>query len=128
MIRQLSAPELHKFLEHLKVSKKTDVLIVYAFATWCGFCMRNPQTGLANFESQVSGLSNNSEIRGRIFKYDASKTETQQAFLKATGQQVTSFPSIYCFYNVDGHLRIAKVPANGQYINKLHKLENLIRQ
>jgi hypothetical protein len=127
MIRQLSAPELHKFLDNLKVSTKTDVLIVYAFATWCGFCMRNPQTGLANFETQVDGLSNNSDIRGRIFKYDASKTEMQQAFLRATGQQVTSFPSIYCFYNVDGTLRSVKVPANGQYLKKFHKLENLIR-
>jgi len=124
MIRQLDAETLKKFLAALEKSPKTDILIVYAYATWCGYCQR----GMPIFEAQAKDLPVTSKVRGRIFKYDSSQPAQREAFLKATGHPIPHFPSIFCFFKVPGKpTGCIAIPANGQYSEKFTKLNRLIQ-
>ena len=122
-IRTLSVSDLEALYKALGVGYSTapassvEIMVVYAYASWCGYCQR----GMPIFNQQA--LSSNTKF---AFFFNASTASRREDFKRITGQDVKAFPTIFVFYGTPKGRRVAKMPADGQYISKFNKLAKLM--
>jgi thiol-disulfide isomerase/thioredoxin len=122
-IRTLSVSDLQSLYKAIAHStgepSGVEIMVVYAFASWCGYCQR----GMPIFNEQA--------IRSKtkfVFFFDASTPERRKDFLRITGQEIRSFPTIYVFYGTSTGIQVSKMNADGQYLPKFEKLQNVMTQ
>ena len=122
-IRTLSVNDLKSLYEALGVgystapSSSVEIMVVYAYATWCGYCQR----GMPIFNDQV--LRSNTKF---AFFFNASTPDRRAAFKTITGQDINKFPTIFVFYGTSKGRKASQMVADGNYTTKFHKLKALM--